>query len=216
MTRSVDPSFPRGLYAISNGPRADLLDVCAAALAGGAQILQYRDKTRDHPRRATEALALAKLCRHYRAVLIINDDVALAAAVNADGVHLGEDDADIGQTRAQLGPGAVIGVSCYDSLARAQSAAAAGADYLAFGAFFASPTKPAARHADIELLQQAQTLQRPLVAIGGITMDNAGALIDAGAHAIAVISALFDASDVCATAQHFSGLFSTTDKNYTS
>jgi thiamine-phosphate pyrophosphorylase len=202
------PAFSlRGLYAISDGPRADLLDACAAALAGGAAILQYRDKSADHARRREEAAALQALCARHGVPLIVNDDVELAAAVGAAGVHLGEDDAALAAARARLGAGAIIGVSCYDSLERARQMAAAGADYLAFGAFFASPTKPHARAATPELLRAARAFGKPLVAIGGITADNAPSLIEAGADAVAVISALFGARDVHAAARRFAGLF---------
>ena len=204
--------FPpvRGLYAISDGPRADLLDACAAALAGGATILQYRDKSSEHARRLDEARALQALCLRHRVPLIVNDDIALAAAVGAAGVHLGEDDAAIAEARARLGASAIIGVSCYDSLERARQFAALGADYLAFGAFFPSPTKPHARVAALQLLREAKPLGLPLVAIGGITHDNASLLVEAGADAVAVISALFGAADVRAAALRFSALFDTT------
>jgi thiamine-phosphate pyrophosphorylase len=198
----------RGLYAITDGPRADLLDVCAAALDGGAAILQYRDKTSDEARRLNEARALQALCARHAVPLIVNDDVGLAHAVGAAGVHLGEHDGDVATARARLGADAIIGVSCYDSSQRARQLAAAGADYIAFGAFFPSPTKPAARRADTSLLTGAATLGIPRVAIGGITPDNARALIDAGADAIAVITALFGAHDVRAAARRFSDLFS--------
>jgi len=197
---------PRGLYAITDGPRADLIEVCAAAIAGGAAMLQYRDKTRDDVRRREEAGALATLCASNGIPLIINDDVALAATVGAAGVHLGEDDADIASARAQLGPRAIIGVSCYDSIERA-SELAAGADYLAFGAFFASPTKPGARVATPQLLRDAKVLNRPLVAIGGITAANGAALIDAGADFLAVISGIFGETDVHAAARRIAALF---------
>ena len=197
----------RGLYAISDGPRDDLIDASAAALDGGAAILQYRDKSADHPRREREARALQALCASHRVPLIINDDVDLAAIVGAAGVHLGSDDDAIATARMRLGASAIIGASCYDSLERARQMAAAGADYLAFGAFFASPTKPKARHADPSLLREARAFGRPLVAIGGITTDNARSLVDAGADMLAVISALFGARDVHATAQRFASLF---------
>ena len=201
--------FPRlrGLYAISDGPRADLVDACAAALAGGASVLQYRDKTTDAPRRLAETRALQALCARHRVPLIVNDDVDLALACGAAGVHLGEDDATPATARARLGARAIIGVSCYDSIERARHYAAAGADYLAFGAFFASPTKPHARVATPRLLREAKAFGLPLVAIGGITHDNARGLIDAGADAVAVISALFGARDVRAAARRFSDLF---------
>ncbi|MGH8171734.1 MAG: thiamine phosphate synthase [Rhodanobacteraceae bacterium] len=197
---------PRGLYAITDGPRADLLEVCDGAIAGGAAMLQYRDKTRDDARRRSEVQALAALCARHRIPLIVNDDVALAAAVGA-GVHLGEDDADIASARARLGPDAIIGVSCYDSLDRAHTLADAGADYLAFGAFFVSPTKPNARVATPELLREAKLLNRPLVAIGGITAANGTMLIEAGADFLAVISGVFGAQDVQAAAQSIATLF---------
>ena len=197
----------RGLYAISDGPRADLVAACAAALDGGAALLQYRDKGGDDARRLREARALQALCARRRVPLIVNDDIDLAARSGAAGVHLGEHDGEIAAARARLGPAAIIGVSCYDSLERARQSAAAGADYLAFGAFFASPTKPHARLATPRLLREAKPLGLPLVAIGGITHDNALALLEAGADAVAVISALFGAADVRAAARRFAGLF---------
>jgi len=196
-----------GLYAITDGPRADLIEVCTAALEGGARLLQYRDKTTDAKRRLDEARALAALCARHRVPLIVNDDVELATAVGAAGVHLGEDDADIASARARLGAKAIIGASCYDSLVRARVLAAAGADYLAFGAFYASPTKPHARNATPALLREAKAFGLPLVAIGGITPANGAALIDAGANYLAVISAVFGAVDVRAAAREFGSLF---------
>lgn len=201
----------RGLYAITDGPRTDLIEVCTAALAGGAALLQYRDKTADHARRRSEADALHALCMRHRVPLIINDDVGLALAVGASGVHLGERDDTVASARARLGKHAIIGVSCYDSIERARAMAAAGADYLAFGAFFASPTKPQARRAGLRLLREARTFGVPLVAIGGISADNARQLIDAGADAVAVVSALFGARDVRAAAVRFAALFQTPD-----
>lgn len=201
--------FPhRGLYAITDGPRADLHEVAAQALAGGARILQYRDKTADAARRHAEAAALKLLCDAHAVPLIVNDDVALALAVGAGGVHLGRDDDDVAAARAVLGASAIIGVSCYDSLDRARAAAAAGADYVAFGAFFPSPTKPHAVRASLDLLRQSATLGLPRVAIGGITPDNAPDLVEAGADFLAVISAVFGADDVRGAAQRFARLYS--------
>ncbi|MDR3387476.1 MAG: thiamine phosphate synthase [Rudaea sp.] len=196
-----------GLYAISDGPRADLLAACAAALRGGATLLQYRDKGGERARRHDEARALAALCASFDVPLIVNDDVDLAAAVGAAGVHLGERDGDIASARARLGPAAIIGASCYGSVDRARLLAAAGADYLAFGAFHPSPTKPGARRASPDLLRAAKSLGLPLVAIGGITADNARALLDAGADFIAVISGVFGADDPAAAARRYSALF---------
>src|SRR6185312_11256861 len=163
MIQSLFPSH--GLYAITDGPRIDLLEVVAQAQAGGARVLQYRDKTADAARRHAEAAALKQLCDTHTVPLIVNDDVALAV--------------DVAAARAALGAGAIIGVSCYDSLERARAAAAAGADYVAFGAFFPSPTKPQAVRASLDLLRQSATLGVPRVAIGGITPDNAPSLVEA-------------------------------------
>ncbi|HSS07606.1 MAG TPA: thiamine phosphate synthase [Rhodanobacteraceae bacterium] len=198
-----------GLYAITDGPRKDLVEVCAAAIEGGAALLQYRDKTTNDERRLSEAKALARLCGRYGIALIVNDDVALATAAGAAGVHLGEDDLDVGAARALLGQGAIIGVSCYDSLERARDLAAAGADYLAFGAFYPSPTKPNARKATSDLLSGAKALGVPLVAIGGITPANGAPLIEAGANYLATVSALFGKADVRGAAQEFAALFAT-------
>jgi thiamine-phosphate pyrophosphorylase len=197
----------RGLYAITDGPRADLIDACAAALQGGAALLQYRDKSTDAPRRLHEARALQALCARHRVPLIVNDDIGLALAAGAAGVHLGEHDATPAEARARLGADAIIGVSCYDSLERASAFATTGVDYLAFGAFFASSTKPAARHAKPALLRQARAFGLPLVAIGGIDADTARGVIDAGADAVAVVSALFGARDVRAAARRIAALF---------
>ncbi len=142
-----------------------------------------------------------------RVPLIVNDDVELAAAVGAAGVHLGEHDENIAAARARLGADAIIGVSCYDSLERARTLAASRPDYLAFGAFFPSPTKPLTRRAALATLHDARAFGLPLVAIGGIALDNATSVIDAGADAIAVISALFGARDVRAAAAQFARLF---------
>ncbi|MBI5041748.1 MAG: thiamine phosphate synthase, partial [Gammaproteobacteria bacterium] len=162
-----------GLYAITDSqltPGSALIPAVAAALRGGARVIQYRDKSRDVARRREEAAALVELCRRHTALLIVNDDVELAAAVGASGVHLGRDDLDLHAARARLGATAMIGVSCYNQLTRAQAAADAGADYVAFGRFFPSLTKPDARAATPALLHAARrALALPLVAIGGIT-----------------------------------------------
>jgi thiamine-phosphate pyrophosphorylase len=195
------------LYAITDGPRGDLLAIAQAALEGGAAMLQYRNKTCDAYRRLREARALATLCSRFETPLIVNDDVELALDCGAAGVHLGEDDATIAEARAMLGVDAIIGASCYDSLQRARDAARAGADYLAFGAFFPTSTKAVTRRATTALLHEARGLGLPLVAIGGITPDNGGSLVAAGADFLAAISALFGAGDVRATARQFTALF---------
>lgn len=197
----------RGLYAITDGPREDLLARVEAALNAGAMLLQYRDKSDDGDRRRNEAEALQELCVRFGVPLIINDDVALAAEVGAAGVHLGEDDVDIASARAQLGANAIIGVSCYDSLQRAREFAQRGASYLAFGSFFDSSTKPAARRATSDLLIAARKFGLPLVAIGGITAENGASLIQAGADYLAVISGIFGAADTAIATRNYVRLF---------
>jgi len=202
------PHLPAcGLYAITDGPRPDLLAVVESALRGGCRVLQYRDKTTDRARREREATELAALCAGYAVPLVINDDAALAARAGAAGVHLGEDDTDIASARALLGPTAIIGVSCYDSLPRARELAAAGADYLAFGAFYPSPSKSTSRRAQPQLLREAAGLGKPGVAIGGITPENAAPLIEAGAHFLAVISGVFAQADPQRAAARYAALF---------
>lgn len=204
----------RGLYAVTNGPREDLLAAAQAAIDGGTRLLQYRDKTNDAARRLHEARALAAVCARHDVPLIVNDDVELALACGAAGVHLGEHDGDVAAARAKLGRGAVIGVSCYDSLQRARDVASAGADYLAFGAFFPSRTKPHNRRATPQLLHDAKVFGLPLVAIGGITADNASLLIEAGADLLAVVSAVFGAADMRAAARRFADLFDHSSRSH--
>jgi len=199
----------RGLYALTDGaniPR--LLDSVEAAIRGGARLVQYREKSSNPLRRVEEAKALLALCRGHGVPLIINDDVELAATVAADGVHLGKDDSTMSAARVRLGPHAVIGVSCYDSLARAVQAAQDGADYVAFGSFFASASKPDAVRASPSLLVEARTqLSIPLCAIGGITPQNGEALVSAGADMLAVINGLFGTEDMSAAARAYARLF---------
>lgn len=206
----------RGLYAITSDalvrdpPR--LIAATAAALRGGAVLIQYRDKYNAAPRRAELAGELQRLCHASGARLIINDDAALAAAVGADGVHLGASDGSIAAARAQLGATALIGASCGNSLQRAVAARAAGADYLAFGRFFASTTKPDAPRAELATLVAARrALDARLCAIGGLTPDNAGPLIAAGADLIAAVDGVFGAADVEAAARRYAVLWSGPD-----
>ena len=196
---------PRGLYLVTPETLPDLALV--ARLLPHAACLQYRSKGADGALRRREASALHALCMSAGVPFIVNDDVALAEDLDADGVHLGEHDPDLEQARARLGADAIIGSSCYDDLARAEAAAHAGASYLAFGAFFPSPTKPNARRATPQLLRDAARFGLPRVAIGGITPDNAGALVAAGAELIAVISGVFDAPDPVAAARACAALF---------
>lgn len=200
----------RGLYAITDPhllPGDRLLPACADVLAGGARMLQYRDKPADVTTRLQRARALRALTREHDALLIINDDPQLAADCGADGVHIGQSDGGIARARALLGPDAVIGVTCHASLDLARQAQADGADYVAFGRFFPSQTKPHAPHADISVLHAARALALPRVAIGGVNADNAPALIDAGADILAVIHALFGAADIRAAARQLAELF---------
>ncbi len=200
----------RGLYAITPERLRgrSLLEAAEAALAGGAALLQYRDKSDDQRRRLSEALALNRLCRRYGALFIVNDDVELARASGAQGVHLGRQDAPLEEARRRLGGGAVVGISCYDRWARAVEAARMGADYVAFGAFHPSPTKPQAVRAHPDLLRRARReLDLPVVAIGGVTAENAEPLIRAGAHMVAVVQGLFAQPDIRAAARRISALF---------
>ncbi len=188
--------FPRGLYAVTPDALADdpsrLLAACTAAFVGGAVLLQYRDKRSAPTRREQNAIALLGLCRAHGGRLIINDDAALAARVGADGAHLGASDGSLAEARAQLGPQALIGARCGDSLARAEAAIAAGASYVAFGRYFASNTKPDAPPASLATLTEARgRLVVPLCAIGGITPDNGAPLIAAGADWLAAVDGLF-------------------------
>jgi thiamine-phosphate pyrophosphorylase len=204
----------RGLYAIADTSQlrgSALLDAVAAALRGGARIIQYRDKT-TRPQRREEAAALRKLCNENDALLIINDDVSLAAEVAADGVHLGREDIALDKARTSLGKETIVGVSCYNQMSRAQRLVHAGADYIAFGAFFDSPTKPEAISADIGLITAAKRgLHVPVVAIGGITPENGAALVNAGADALAVISGVFAQPDPEQAARRYAALFATSD-----
>jgi thiamine-phosphate pyrophosphorylase len=195
----------RGLYAITP-EHADgglLLRQVGQALEGGIAMLQYRRKGAQN---VGEARELAAMCRRAGVPLVVNDDLALALACGADGVHLGREDGELAAARRELGD-KVLGVSCYDSLDAARAAVAAGADYVAFGSVFASPTKPAAVRAPLRLFAEARALGVPLVAIGGITLENAPQLVRAGADALAVISDLFDAADIAARARAYGKLF---------
>jgi thiamine-phosphate pyrophosphorylase len=213
MLAAIQAGAPRsiaGLYALTpDRSDSDALTECVgAALEGGALAIQYRNKTAAPELRLQQARALRALCAGRGATLIINDDIDLAREVDADGVHLGLGDATIGEARTRLRAKALIGASCYDSLERAEAAVAAGADYIAFGSFFPSSTKPGAVRAGVPLITAAKARWNvPVVAIGGITPANAGALIEAGADAVAVISGLFDAADVAAAARSFAALF---------
>jgi len=202
--------FPGGVYAITpeTADTERLLTQVEAALAGGVAAVQYRDKSDDVARRHEQASELVALCRRFKVPLIVNDDLRLADLCDADGVHLGRDDASLREARIILGKDKFVGTSCYQSLDLALAAQAAGADYVAFGSFFPSPTKPDAARASLDLLRAATpVIQVPLIAIGGITLANAPLLLDAGADSLAVLSALFDAPDIRAGAHDLNQLF---------
>lgn len=207
----MNPTYAiKGVYAITPdcADTTELLHRVRLALIGKVRILQYRNKTANIAQRLEQVRALRELTREFSATFIVNDDIRLAEQADADGVHLGAADESVDVARAALGMHKIIGVSCYNRLSLAHSAIHAGANYVAFGAFFPSVTKSDAVVADIELLRQARAeVDVPLVAIGGIAPHNAEPLVHAGADALAVISALFDAEDIMATAQKLSKLF---------
>ena len=202
-----------GLYAIT--PDADdnssLTTMTRQVLMGGARLVQYRNKTANSALRLEQARLLAHLCRKFGVPFIVNDHLDLAVEVGADGVHLGQADAPVTEARRRLGHGKIIGVSCYDRLEFAVEAERQGADYVAFGAFFTSITKPGAATASIDLLRHAKRkLHTPVVAIGGMTSNNAVELIHLGADAVAASNALYGAADIRSAAEKFSRLFKST------
>jgi thiamine-phosphate pyrophosphorylase len=203
----------KGLYAITPNltDTNELLRKVRLALQGGARVLQYRNKIADAALQLRQAAALRDLTREFNTTFIVNDDAALAAQVDADGVHLGGEDGSVAAARALLGETKLIGVSCYNRAPLALAAVQQGADYVAFGAFFPSSVKPEAVKADVSMLREARPeIHAPIVAIGGITQQNGAELVRAGADSLAVISALWDAPDIEASAKEFSTLFSRT------
>jgi thiamine-phosphate pyrophosphorylase len=196
----------RGLYAITPdiAETGALVRKVEQALEAGIAMLQYRNKIISKDKRLLQAKELAPLARGYGVPFIVNDDVEIALVVGANGVHIGKDDGDPALARSKL-PGKILGVSCYDDLAKAKAAVRAGADYVAFGSVFASATKPQAVRAPLSLFQN--DLGVPLCAIGGVTLENAPALIAAGASLLAVLSDLFDAPDIGERAAQYRKLF---------
>jgi len=198
-----------GLYAVTpDEPRTDiLLSKVGEVLSGGASVVQYRNKTASPALRLEQGRALAALCGEAGAAFIVNDDLELALVIAADGVHLGADDGDLAEARRRLGQDKLLGASCYDRIELAEAAAKAGVDYLAFGSVFSSSTKPGAVRAPLAVFAEARRrFALPLVAIGGITLQNAPQVFAAGADAVAVISAVFDAADIAASAAGFTRL----------
>lgn len=203
----------RGLYAVT--PDDPLLPRMSAlvseALAGGVKVVQYRNKVAPPPLFRAQAAELLRICRAAGALLIVNDNPEIAADIGADGVHVGREDGGAARARAIVGPGKIIGVSCYDDLAIAERAMAEGADYVAFGAMFPSSVKPGAVAAPLSLLKEAKArFSVPVCAIGGIKTGNVQSLIDAGADMAAVITDLFDAPDIAAQARIYQDMFKVT------
>jgi len=209
----MTPPTIAGLYAITPdlSDTNELLSKVRLALQGGARVLQYRNKIADAALQLQQAQALRPLTLEFGTTFIVNDDAALAAQVDADGVHLGGEDGSVAAARALLGESKLIGVSCYNRAPLALAAVQQGADYVAFGAFFPSSVKPEAVKAEVAMLREARReVQAPIVAIGGITQQNGAMLIEAGADSLAVISALWDAPNIEQAAKEFSTLFSRT------
>ncbi|MCY4450496.1 MAG: thiamine phosphate synthase [Immundisolibacterales bacterium] len=214
MPQSTEAPLPwpvRGVYAVTpeglTGP--DLAAAVANAVENGVAAVQYRDKSADPARRRRDAAALVAVCRPRRVPLIVNDDVELAAAAGADGVHLGRDDEALAAARARLGDAVTVGVSCYDDAGRARAAARGGADYVAFGSFFPSLTKPGAIRATTGLAAAVRpSVTVPIVAIGGITAENAPPLLAAGIDLVAIVNAIFGAPDIGRATRRLVGLFS--------
>lgn len=200
-----------GIYGITDDlltPPSMLLEKVRHALQGGISILQYRSKTSAKEAQQLQVEQLLQLCRANGVPLIINDDVNLCRASGADGVHLGKGDGIVDEARTILGDSAIIGVTCHDDIQRAQQAEQAGADYVAFGRFFSSQTKPEASAADVSLLAEArERLGVPIVAIGGINAENGASLIAQGADMLAVIHSLFSGDDIKQNAQQLVNLF---------
>ncbi|KAF1707109.1 thiamine phosphate synthase [Pseudoxanthomonas sangjuensis] len=205
MSRIPRGPAPTGLYLVTpdEADTARLLARVAPLLREGPAWLQYRNKTAGDTLRWEQAVALQPLCEAAGVPLIVNDDVGLAEGIGAAGVHLGEDDGDIAAARDLLGPDAIVGASCYDDIGRARRAVAAGASYVAFGAFFPTATKATTRRATTRLLHDAKPLGVPLVAIGGITPENAKPILDAGADLVAVVGGVFDAPDPVAAVRAY-------------
>ena len=205
-----DSFIIKGLYAITpdSADLNTLIQKTKSAIEGGAFMVQYRSKIQDRDVKMQQCAAILRLCREYEIPCIVNDDVDMCRVLEADGVHLGEKDDNIAEVRHILGEDAIIGSSCYDQLDRAKSAQKEGASYVAFGAMFATSTKPNAPRATLALLKEAKReIQIPIVAIGGITVNNAHDVIKTGIDAIAVITSLYEAKSIKETAETFAKMF---------
>jgi len=205
-----DSFIIKGLYAITpdSADLNTLIQKTQWAIEGGAFMVQYRSKILNRDVKMQQCAAILRLCREYEIPCIVNDDVDMCRILEADGVHLGEKDDNIAEVRHILGENAIIGSSCYDQLDRAKSAQKEGASYVAFGAMFPTSTKPNAPRATLALLKEAKReIQIPIVAIGGITVNNAHDVIKTGIDAIAVITSLYEAKIIKETAETFAKMF---------
>ena len=205
-----DSFIIKGLYAITpdSADLNTLIQKTKSAIEGGAFMVQYRSKIQDRDVKMQQCAAILRLCREHNVPCIVNDDVEMCRTLKADGVHLGEEDDNIAEVRHILGDDAIIGSSCYDQLDRAKSAQKEGASYVAFGAMFPTSTKPNAPRATLALLKEAKReIQIPIVAIGGITVNNAHDVIKTGIDAIAVITSLYEAKSIKETAETFAKMF---------
>ena len=206
-----------GLYAITDPKLLDehsLFTKVESALKGGCRVLQYRDKPANANQKLERARALKSLCRQYNAQLIINDDLELCLQSEADGVHLGKSDGDILEARKILGPNRILGVTCHSDISYAQECIQLGVDYCAFGRFFTSHTKPNAPPCALSVLKEAVKLGKPIVAIGGITLDNIESLMHTPLYSAAVIHGLFAQPDIEATAQQFKNILSNQRRSF--
>lgn len=212
----VDTTIINGLYVITpDEPDTNKLSAMVlATLKGGARLVQYRAKTINKAQQFLQAEVIKELCDRYNAYLIINDNIELCIHLDAFGVHLGKDDGMIETARKIIGTEKVIGVSCYNSLDRVRLVKDSGADYLALGAFFNTCTKPKARKVSLNIFKKARVqTQLPIVAIGGITLENAPSLISEGIKTIAVIKSLFMSDNIEATTRQFINLLSINEKS---
>lgn len=204
-------SLPKsGIYVITdclNLTADELVKKSEDILNSGVSFFQYRNKKTDRIKKKELALKLQGLCYQYQTPFIINDDLELAKEIDADGVHLGENDESIEKARMILGR-KIIGVSCYNNLNSALNAESNGANYVAFGSCFPSETKPNAKKVNIETLKKAKSsLSIPIVAIGGITPENGKQIIDTGIDFLAIISGLYSAPDTIKAVKRYKNLF---------
>jgi thiamine-phosphate pyrophosphorylase len=188
-----------GIYAITPDweDTRQLIIKTEELLSNKINLLQYRNKKANKQLRMTQAKELQALCHHYQVPFIINDDFELCGILEADGIHLGKDDITIEEVRDKLGNKIIVGVSCYNDAERVNEMMASSCDYIALGACFPTKTKPNAPHASLNLLEHVVEISiKPVVAIGGINLDNCSPVINSGVDAIAMINALYSTDKV--------------------